>query len=150
MSVVICKDLMKRFGDGLAVNNVDLEVREGEFLMLWAHRALARPRRCVWSRDSSPPRAEILIADHGSTNAPHKRDIGMVFQNYALFPHKIFDNIAYPLRLRQVPRRSNGGSMRRGMLEMSVCGGDGFVNSRVVSSSESRWAARSSATRASC
>ena len=107
MARVICRNLMKRFGDGLAVNNVNLEVGEGEFLVIVGPSGCGKTTtlRMIAGLETISE-GEILIDDQVVNDVePRHRDIAMVFQNYALYPHKkVFDNIAYPLQLRRVAR----------------------------------------------
>ena len=107
MARVICRNLMKRFGDGLAVNNVNLEVGEGEFLVIVGPSGCGKTTtlRMIAGLETISD-GEILIDDQVVNDVePRHRDIAMVFQNYALYPHKkVFDNIAYPLQLRRVAR----------------------------------------------
>lgn len=107
MARVVCRNLCKRFGDQLAVDNVNLEVSEGEFLAIVGPSGCGKTTtlRMVAGLESITS-GEILIDDQVINNVePRHRDIAMVFQNYALYPHKkVFDNIAYPLQLRKTPR----------------------------------------------
>jgi len=107
MAKVVCRNLMKRFGDGLAVNNVNLEVGEGEFLVIVGPSGCGKTTtlRMIAGLETISD-GEILIDEQVVNNVePRHRDIAMVFQNYALYPHKkVFDNIAYPLQLRRVAK----------------------------------------------
>ena len=107
MAKVICRNLCKRYGDQLAVDNVNLEVGEGEFLVIVGPSGCGKTTtlRMIAGLESISS-GEILIADQVVNNVePRHRDIAMVFQNYALYPHKkVYDNIAYPLQLRRVPK----------------------------------------------
>ena len=107
MANVICRNLIKRFGDGLAVHNVNLEVAEGEFLVIVGPSGCGKTTtlRMIAGLESISD-GEILIDNQVVNNVePRHRDIAMVFQNYALYPHKkVFDNIAYPLQLRRVAK----------------------------------------------
>ncbi len=107
MSRVVCRDLTKQFGDIVAVDGMDLAVEEGEFLVIVVLSCCGKTTalRMIAGLESISS-GEILIDDEVvNTVAPRHRDIAMVFQNYALYPHKkVFDNIAYPLRLRKIPR----------------------------------------------
>lgn len=107
MAKVVCRNLCKRYGDQLAVDNVNLEVGEGEFVVIVGPSGCGKTTtlRMVAGLESISA-GEILIDDQVVNNVePRHRDIAMVFQNYALYPHKkVFDNIAYPLQLRSVPR----------------------------------------------
>jgi multiple sugar transport system ATP-binding protein len=107
MARVVCRNLCKTYGDQLAVDHVNLEVAEGEFLVIVGPSGCGKTTtlRMVAGLESISS-GEVLI-DERVVNAvePRHRDIAMVFQNYALYPHKkVFDNIAYPLQLRNVPR----------------------------------------------
>ncbi len=108
MARVVCRNLIKRYGDQLAVNNVNIEVAEGEFLVIVGPSGCGKTTtlRMVAGLESISA-GEILIDDQVVNNVePRHRDIAMVFQNYALYPHKkVFDNIAYPLQLRNVAKR---------------------------------------------
>jgi multiple sugar transport system ATP-binding protein len=98
---------MKRFGDGLAVNDVNLEVAEGEFLVIVGPSGCGKTTtlRMIAGLETISD-GEILIDDQVvNLVEPRHRDIAMVFHNYALYPHKkVFDNIAYPLQLRRVAK----------------------------------------------
>ena len=107
MARVICRNLCKRFGDGLAVDHVNLEVGEGEFLVIVGPSGCGKTTtlRMIAGLESVSS-GEILIDDKVVNKVePRHRDIAMVFQNYALYPHKkVFENIAYPLQLRGVAK----------------------------------------------
>jgi multiple sugar transport system ATP-binding protein len=99
--------LCKRYGDQLAVDHVNLEVAEGEFLVIVGPSGCGKTTtlRMIAGLESISS-GEILIDDQVVNQVePRHRDIAMVFQNYALYPHKkVYDNIAYPLQLRNVAR----------------------------------------------
>jgi multiple sugar transport system ATP-binding protein len=107
MSVVVCKELVKRFGDSLAVDHVNVEIPDGEFMVFVGPSGCGKTTtlRMIAGLESVSG-GEIRIDDKLMNNvAPRHRDIAMVFQNYALYPHyKVFDNIAYPLRRRRVSK----------------------------------------------
>jgi putative spermidine/putrescine transport system ATP-binding protein len=97
----------KLYGEVAAVEHVDLEVRMGEFLTLLGPSGSGKTTTLrLVAGFTQPTSGTIRIAGEDMTlTPPHKRDVGMVFQNYALFPHmSIRENIAYPLRMRKVPR----------------------------------------------
>lgn len=116
MARVVCRNLIKRYGDQLAVNNVNIEVAEGEFLVIVGPSGCGKTTtlRMVAGLESISA-GEILIDDQVVNNVePRHRDIAMVFQNYALYPHKkVFDNIAYPLQLRNVAKREIAERVRQ-------------------------------------
>lgn len=107
MSIVVCKDLTKRFGDAVVVDRVNVEIRDGEFMVFVGPSGCGKTTtlRMIGGLETVTS-GEILI-DGKLVNrvAPRHRDIAMVFQNYALYPHyKVFDNIGYPLRLQKRPK----------------------------------------------
>jgi multiple sugar transport system ATP-binding protein len=107
MSVVVCKDLVKRYGDVVAVDRVNVEIKDGEFMVFVGPSGCGKTTtlRMIGGLETATS-GEIFI-DGKLVNrvAPRHRDIAMVFQNYALYPHyKVYDNIAYPLRLKKRPK----------------------------------------------
>jgi multiple sugar transport system ATP-binding protein len=97
----------KRFGDVLAVNDLDIKIEDKEFLVLVGPSGCGKSTalRCLAGlEDISDGR--ILIGDHVVNDvAPKDRDIAMVFQSYALYPHmSVYDNMAFGLKLRKTPR----------------------------------------------
>lgn len=99
--------LTKRYGSFTALEPTDLEVAEGEFLTLLGPSGSGKTTLLSLIAGLTVPDGGILrIAGHDATfAAPHERDIGMVFQSYALFPHMtIAENIAFPLKMRRVAK----------------------------------------------
>jgi multiple sugar transport system ATP-binding protein len=107
MSVVGCKDLVKRFGNELAVDHVTIEIKDGEFMVFVGPSGCGKTTtlRMIGGLETITSGDIYIDGQRVNNIAPRHRDIAMVFQNYALYPHyKIFDNIAYPLRLRKRPK----------------------------------------------
>ena len=108
MADVVFSDVKKQFGAFTAVDGLNLEhPRRASSSRCWGRRAAARRRRCeCWQGWSSRPRARSASATGWSTIVPPgQRDIAMVFQSYALYPHMtVGQNIAYPLKKRRVPK----------------------------------------------
>ncbi len=104
---VVIKDLKKKFGKVVAIDNLDIEVRDKEFLALLGPSGCGKTTtlRCVAGLET-PDEGEIYIADKlVSDLPPRERDVAMVFQSYALYPHMTaFDNIAFPLKVRKTPK----------------------------------------------
>ncbi|QOZ07812.1 ABC transporter ATP-binding protein [Bradyrhizobium sp. CCBAU 51765] len=91
-------------GEHLVVKNLDLDIRKGEFITLLGPSGSGKTTTLMMLAGFEvPTHGEIYLADRPIKNVPpHKRDIGMVFQNYALFPHlTIAENIAFPLSVRK-------------------------------------------------
>jgi len=97
----------RRFGATLALGGVDLDVRKGEMLTLLGPSGSGKTTLLkVIAGFEMPDEGEVFLAGRNVTLAPPaRRDVGMVFQNYALFPHMtVAQNIAFPLEMRKVPR----------------------------------------------
>jgi putative spermidine/putrescine transport system ATP-binding protein len=102
---IAARGLRKHYGVVRALDDVELDVRAGEFLTLLGPSGSGKTTLLmVLAGFIRPDQGSLRFGnDEVVRLAPHKRDIGMVFQNYALFPHMdVAGNIAYPLRLRGV------------------------------------------------
>ena len=105
---VIIKDAVKRYGDFTALNGVSLDIREGEFFTLLGPSGCGKTTLLrMIAGFNSIEGGDFYFGDKRINDVPaHKRDIGMVFQNYAIFPHlSVRDNVAYGLKARKVPAR---------------------------------------------
>ncbi|NJC73937.1 ABC transporter ATP-binding protein [Planosporangium thailandense] len=104
---ITLKGLTKRYGTATAVDAIDLEARPGEFLTLLGPSGSGKTTTLnMIAGFVDVTSGELLIDDRPVHSLPpHKRNIGMVFQHYALFPHmSVSENVAYPLRQRKVPK----------------------------------------------
>ena len=104
-------------GTSLVVRDLNLSVRRGEFLTLLGPSGSGKTTTLMMLAGFEAPTDGRIFLDGASIEdlPPHKRDIGMVFQNYALFPHMtVRQNIAFPLSVRRTPvPRSRTGSHAR-------------------------------------
>ncbi len=107
MASVTYDHVTKRFGEMVAVDNLDIKVDDKEFLVLVGPSGCGKTTalRCLAGLEEITE-GKIMIADRVVNDvAPKDRDIAMVFQSYALYPHlSVFDNMAFGLKLRKVPR----------------------------------------------
>jgi putative spermidine/putrescine transport system ATP-binding protein len=95
----------KRYGSAAALEPTDLEVREGEFLTLLGPSGSGKTTLLMMIAGlTAPSSGRIALAGRDVTSLPpYRRDIGVVFQNYALFPHmSVRENVAFPLRMRRL------------------------------------------------
>lgn len=115
MSVVELRNLSKRFGKVTAVNQVSLEINTGEFLVILGPSGCGKTTlmRMIAGLEV-PSEGEIWIAAQDVTKLPPRlRNIAMVFQSYALYPHMtVFNNIAFPLKA-QFPELDKDGRAKR-------------------------------------
>ena len=101
--------ICKTFGMMDAVTDLDLHVPDGAFLALLGPSGCGKTTALrILAGLEEPTSGRVLIGDRDVTNLqPKDRDVAMVFQSYALYPHRnVADNIAYPLRVRKVPRET--------------------------------------------
>lgn len=107
MSSVTLKNIVKRFGTFVAVQKTNLEIEEGAFVTLLGPSGCGKTTNLrMIAGLLDPTEGEIMIGGRRVNDVPiHKRNLGIVFQNYALFPHKtVADNVAFGLKYRDVPK----------------------------------------------
>jgi multiple sugar transport system ATP-binding protein len=107
MASVTFDHVTKKFGDVIAVNDLNIHIEDKEFLVLVGPSGCGKSTalRCLAGLEDVTS-GRILIGDQVVNDIPPKdRDIAMVFQSYALYPHMtVFDNMAFALKLRKVPK----------------------------------------------
>lgn len=105
--ILTLKSVVKRYGATTAVGPIDLDVHKGEFLTLLGPSGCGKTTTLqIIAGLLAASAGHVQLGGRDMTGvAPSKRDIGVVFQNYALFPHKtVFDNVGFGLRMRKIPR----------------------------------------------
>ncbi len=107
MASVTFDHVYKRFGDVIAVNDLNIHIADKEFLVLVGPSGCGKTTalRCLAGLEEISE-GKILIGDRVVNDvAPKDRDIAMVFQSYALYPHmSVYDNMAFGLKLRKTPK----------------------------------------------
>ena len=94
-------------GKVLVVKDLQLDIAEGEFITMLGPSGSGKTTCLMMLAGfETPTNGEIYLDGNAiSSIPPHKRGIGMVFQNYALFPHMtVYENLAFPLRVRKIPK----------------------------------------------
>ena len=121
MPAVRLKGLRKQFGATIAVNDVSVEFRDGEMTSVLGPSGCGKTTMLnLIAGFIEPDRGSIQFGDRAVADAAralsvpsNKRDIGMVFQSYALWPHlSVADNVAYGLKMRKVPRPARVEAVR--------------------------------------
>jgi multiple sugar transport system ATP-binding protein len=108
MAAIDMRNIVKKYGDGFpAVNDVSIDVADGEFMILVGPSGCGKStllRMIVGLEDITS--GDMVIGDKKVNDlAPRDRNLAMVFQNYALYPHlSVYENIAFPLRLAGAPQ----------------------------------------------
>ena len=130
-TTITIKNLTKRFGDVAAVNNVSLTVEPGSFLTLLGPSGCGKTTllRCIAGLED-PNEGEIYIGDKlvfssatGISLPPGQRDLGLVFQNYALWPHmKVDKNITFALEVRKMPKDEMQKRVKQALAEVQMEG----------------------------
>ncbi|MEU5642308.1 ABC transporter ATP-binding protein [Streptomyces milbemycinicus] len=101
------RGLTKTYGSSQAVRGIDLTIEPGEFMTFLGPSGSGKTTTLNMIAGFVPPTSGDILVDGEPLNAvpPHRREMGMVFQGYALFPHlSVWDNIEFPLRQRKIPK----------------------------------------------
>ena len=130
-TAITIKNLTKRFGDNAAVNNVSLNIESGSFLTLLGPSGCGKTTllRCVAGLED-PDGGEIYFGDKlvfsydkGISLPSGKRDLGLVFQNYALWPHmKVAQNMEFALEIKKFPRSEIKQRVKQSLEEVQMGG----------------------------
>ena len=123
MSGIVLKDLVKAFGDFTAVKGINLEIRDGEFLIMVGPSGCGKTTTLnMISGLVVPTSGEVIIGERVMTHTePGERELGMVFQDLALFPHmSVFENIAFGLRVKATPETEINERVRKAAEAMHI------------------------------
>jgi multiple sugar transport system ATP-binding protein len=128
-TTIAIKNLTKRFGKTIAVNDVSLTIENGSFLTLLGPSGCGKTTllRCVAGLEE-PDDGEIYIGDklvfshpRGISLPPGKRELGMVFQNYALWPHmKVNKNITFALEVQKMGKEEMQKRVKEALAEVKM------------------------------
>jgi putative spermidine/putrescine transport system ATP-binding protein len=108
-----------------AIKDFDLDIRQGEFLTMLGPSGSGKTTLLMMLAGfEAPTGGQIVVRGRQIQNIPaHRRNIGMVFQNYALFPHlNVAENVAYPLKVRGVPRSEIGPKVQQALGSVHLSG----------------------------
>ena len=105
MAAIQMKNIVKQYGDGIpAVNDVSIDVEDGEFVILVGPSGCGKSTllRMIVGLEDITSGDMVIGGERVNDKAPRDRNLAMVFQNYALYPHlTVYENIAFPLRLQK-------------------------------------------------
>jgi multiple sugar transport system ATP-binding protein len=106
MAAIEMKNIVKKYGDGFpAVNDISIDVADGEFMILVGPSGCGKSTllRMIVGLEDITSGDMVIGGDRVNDLAPRDRNLSMVFQNYALYPHlTVYENIAFPLRLAKM------------------------------------------------
>ncbi len=130
-TTIIINNLTKKFGNVVAVNDVSLTIEPGSFLTLLGPSGCGKTTllRCIAGLED-PDGGEIYIGDklvfsfdRGISISPGQRELGLVFQNYALWPHmKVDKNITFALEIQKMPKDKMQEVMKKALAEVQMEG----------------------------
>ncbi|MBA2644286.1 MAG: ABC transporter ATP-binding protein [Solirubrobacterales bacterium] len=123
MSRVEFSALEMRFGDVVALESLDMVVEDGQFLVLLGPSGCGKTTALrILAGLEAPSSGRVLLGETDVTkHQPRDRDIAMVFQNYALYPHmSVAENVGYPLKVRDVEPKERDAAIERvaGLLDI--------------------------------
>jgi multiple sugar transport system ATP-binding protein len=117
MASIEMKNIVKKYGDGFpAVNDVSIDVADGEFLILVGPSGCGKSTllRMIVGLEDITSGDMVIDGQRVNDLAPRDRNLAMVFQNYALYPHlTVYENIAFPLRLQKRPEKEIDEKVRQ-------------------------------------
>ncbi len=135
------KGVYKRFGNVVAVQKMDLDFEEGSLVTLLGPSGCGKTTilRIIAGLES-PTEGDIYIKGKRVNDIPiHKRNLGMIFQNYALFPHKtIYDNVAFGLKYRDVARDKIEARVKRALEMVRLPGVENRMPSQLSGGQQQR------------
>jgi ABC-type Fe3+/spermidine/putrescine transport system ATPase subunit len=135
------KGILKRFGNVVAVEKMDFDIEEGSLVTLLGPSGCGKTTllRMVAGLEE-PTEGDIFIKGVRINDIPiHKRNLGMIFQNYALFPHKtIFENVAFGLKYRDVPKHDVAGKVKKALEMVRLPGVENRMPSQLSGGQQQR------------
>ena len=128
-------------GRELVVKNLNLDIAEGEFLTLLGPSGSGKTTTLMMLAGFENPTSGEIYLDKKpiSSITPHKRGIGMVFQNYALFPHMtVYENLAFPLRVRKISNDEIENKINKAISMVSLTGFENRMPSQLSGGQQQR------------
>ena len=107
-SIIQLINVVKAYGNHIAVRDVSLDIKQGEFLTLLGPSGCGKTTTLRLIAGFEQPTSGTILMEGVSMEGkqPYERNVNTVFQNYALFPHmNVFNNVAFGLTMKKVPKR---------------------------------------------
>ena len=121
--IISIQNLCKSFGDKVILDNINLDIRSGEFITLLGPSGCGKTTLLRMIAGFLKPDSGVIMMDGGNIAEvpPHRRNLNTVFQRYALFPHlNVYDNIAFGLKLNKVPASEIEVRVRKALKMVSM------------------------------
>jgi len=118
-------DITKRFEKVIAVNNVSLSIKKGEFFSLLGPSGCGKTTTLrIIAGLENPTSGNVILDSKDVTNVPaYRRDVNTVFQDYAIFPHmSVYDNIYFPLKMRKISKKEARPKIERVLKLVNMSG----------------------------
>jgi len=128
MVEVRLRDITKRFGETVAVDHVDLDIKDAEFFTLLGPSGCGKTTILrIIAGFIKPDHGIVYFGDKDITHMPpYERNTGMVFQTYALWPHmSVYENVAYGLKLRKLPKKQVDRRVKEALSLVGLSGVEG-------------------------
>ncbi|MES0057891.1 ABC transporter ATP-binding protein [Mesorhizobium sp. L103C105A0] len=139
--IVRFSGVSKHYGAFRALHDIDLEIQRGEFLTLLGPSGSGKTTSLMLLAGFDTPTSGTIAMDGTRIEGlpAHKRDIGVVFQNYALFPHlTVAENLAFPLSVRRVPKAEIGERVEKALSLVHLDGMGGRKPSQLSGGQQQR------------
>lgn len=138
---VSLENITKRYGSVVAADHINLDIQDGEFVTLLGPSGSGKTTILMMLAGFiKPDKGQIFVKGKEiSQIPPYRRDMGLVFQNYALFPHMtVFDNIAYSLKMRRVPKAKTREMVHNALEVVKLSGLGGRMPSQLSGGQQQR------------
>ena len=128
-------------GETLVIKNLNLDIAQGEFLTMLGPSGSGKTTTLMMLAGfETPTHGEIYFSGQSISNIPpHKRNIGMVFQDYSLFPHMtVKENLAFPLKVRKLSKEEVDGKVSRALEMVELRGFEGRMPAQLSGGQQQR------------
>ena len=141
MSYIRFENVVKKFGDNMVLKGIDLDIERGDFVTLLGPSGCGKSTllRCLSGLEDVSGGRIFLDGKEITYTEPSKREIGMVFQQYSLFPNmNVFDNIAFGLRMKKTPQDEISAKVKKAVEMVALEGRENAMPSELSGGQQQR------------